>query len=67
MKRSGELVAAGKGDLDYDLYLEHLGEAGYDGPLVMHGLAEEEVEGSLDFLRRKLVEVGVGGIGQARL
>ena len=65
VKGSGELVAAGKGDLDYDLYLEHLGEAGYDGPLVMHGLAEEEVQGSLDFLRRKLVEVG--GIGQTRL
>jgi sugar phosphate isomerase/epimerase len=57
---SGEVVAVGKGDLDYDLYLKHLSEAGYDGPLVMHGLAEEEVEGSLAFLRRKLAEVGIG-------
>jgi sugar phosphate isomerase/epimerase len=55
---SGEVVAVGKGDLDYDLYLEHLKEAGYDGPLVMHGLAEKEVEGSLAFLRRKLAEAG---------
>ena len=47
----------GKGDLDYDLYLKHLNEAGYGGPLVMHGLAEEEVEGSLAFLRRKLAEI----------
>jgi len=57
---SGEVVAVGEGDLDYDLYLKHLNEAGYGGPLVMHGLAEEEVEGSLDFLRRKLAEVGTG-------
>jgi sugar phosphate isomerase/epimerase len=57
---SGEVVAVGKGDLDYDLYLKHLNEAGYGGPLVMHGLAEAEVEGSLAFLRRKLAEAGIG-------
>jgi sugar phosphate isomerase/epimerase len=57
---SGEVVAVGKGDLDYDLYLKHLNEAGYGGPLVMHGLAEEEVESSLAFLRRKLAELGIG-------
>jgi sugar phosphate isomerase/epimerase len=54
VKESGEVVAVGKGDLDFDLYLKHLSEAGYGGPLVMHGLAEEEIEGSLAFLRRKL-------------
>jgi sugar phosphate isomerase/epimerase len=58
VKWSGEVVAAGKGDLDFDLYLKHLSEAGYGGPLVTHGLAEEEVEGSLGFLRRKLAEIG---------
>ena len=57
---SGEVVAVGKGELDYEQYLKHLDEAGYGGPLVMHGLAEEEVEGSLAFLRRKLAEVGIG-------
>jgi sugar phosphate isomerase/epimerase len=57
---SGGVVAVGKGDLDYDLYLKHLKEAGYGGPLVMHGLTEEEVEGSLAFLRRKLADVGTG-------
>ena len=69
VKGSGEVAAVGKGDLDYDLYLEHLNEAGYGGPLVMHGLAEEEVEGSLAFLRRKLAEAGIredqGGTSQA--
>src|SRR5918994_3645157 len=60
IKRSGEVVAAGKGDLDYDLYLRYLSEAGYAGPLVLHGLAEEEVAGSVAFLRRKLAKVGIG-------
>ena len=60
VRASGGFVAVGKGDLDYDLYLEHLVEAGYDGSLVMHGLGEDEVEGSLAFLRRKLAEVGIG-------
>ena len=60
VKRSGEVVAAGKGDLDYDLYLRYLSGTGYAGPLVLHGLAEEEVAGSLAFLRRKLAEAGIG-------
>ena len=58
---SGEVVAVGRGDLDYELYLKHLDEAGYEGPLIMHGLAEEEVEGSLAFLRWKLDEIGTSG------
>ena len=66
VKESGGVVAAGKGDLDYDLYLRSLSEAGYGGPLVMHGLAEEEVGSSLAFLRRKLAEVGVGEAGEVR-
>src|SRR5215203_5254358 len=53
----GEVVAVGKGDLNFDLYLKHLNNAGYGGPLVMHGLAEAEVEGSLAFLRRKLAGI----------
>ncbi|HEX5848319.1 MAG TPA: sugar phosphate isomerase/epimerase [Rubrobacter sp.] len=57
---SGEVVAAGKGDLDYNLYLKHLDEVGYGGPLLMHGLAEDEVQDSLAFLRRKLAEAGTG-------
>jgi sugar phosphate isomerase/epimerase len=60
VNRSGEVVAVGKGELDFDLYIKHLSEAGYDGSLVMHGLAEEEVEGSLAFLRRKLAAAGTG-------
>jgi sugar phosphate isomerase/epimerase len=66
VKESGEVVAAGKGDLNYDLYLKRLNEAGYGGPLVVHGLVEEEVGSSLAFLRRKLAEVGVGRAGEVR-
>ena len=55
---SGGFVPAGKGDLDYDLYLEHLVEAGFDGPLVLHGLGEEEVQGSLSFLQTRLAASG---------
>jgi sugar phosphate isomerase/epimerase len=58
VKISGELVAAGKGDLDYELYLEHLIGAGYEGPLILHGLGEEEVEGSVAFLRERLASKG---------
>lgn len=57
---SGEVVAAGRGDLNYDLYLEHLVEAGYDGPLILHGLGEEEVEGCLAFLETRLAAAGEG-------
>jgi sugar phosphate isomerase/epimerase len=60
VKGSGEVVAAGKGDLDYGLYLKHLNAAGYAGPLVVHGLAEKEVEGSLAFLENKLTALGIG-------
>ena len=62
---SGEVVAAGKGDLDYDLYLRHLVEAGFDGPLILHGLVEEEVADSLAFLRERLVGAASGGAGTA--
>jgi sugar phosphate isomerase/epimerase len=64
VRMSGEVVAVGKGDLDYGLYLKHLSEAGYGGPLLMHGLADEEVEGSLAFLSGKLAEVGIAGPGR---
>ena len=60
VRASGGFVPAGKGDLDYDLYLEHLVEAGFDGPLVLHGLAEEEVKGCLSFLKIRLAALPTG-------
>ena len=46
--------AAGKGLLDYELYLSLLSGAGFDGPLLLHGLTEEEVCQSVRFVRRHL-------------
>jgi hypothetical protein len=40
--------------LDYDHYLGLLKSSGYDGPLVLHGLSEADVPGSVGFLRAKL-------------
>jgi sugar phosphate isomerase/epimerase len=48
------VVAAGTGALDYELYLALLERAGFEGDLVLHGLAEEEVAGSVAFLRAAL-------------
>jgi sugar phosphate isomerase/epimerase len=55
LTRDGEAGhAAGKGMLDYDHYIGWLSKIGYEGPLILHGLAEDDVEGSVAFLRRKL-------------
>lgn len=46
--------AAGHGLLDYDRYVQLLHQVGYDGPLVLHGLKEDEVDGCVAFLRGKI-------------
>lgn len=46
--------AAGTGLLDYDLYVRLLRAAGYDGPLILHSLREEQVPGCVAFLRGRL-------------
>ena len=47
-------VAAGEGVLDFRRYIDLLRQAGYDGPLEMHGLSEEQVPKSRDFLEAML-------------
>lgn len=56
LSRDGEAgqQAAGTGVLDYPRYLALLRAAGYDGPLVLHGLDEAEVESAVAFLRGQL-------------
>lgn len=56
LTRDGEAgqAAAGTGLLDYDLYLGLLQQAGYSSPLILHGLREDEVAGSVAFLRTRL-------------
>jgi sugar phosphate isomerase/epimerase len=51
-------AAAGRGVLDYDRYLAWLRRIGYVGPLILHGLADDEVAGSVAFLRGKLRQAG---------
>jgi sugar phosphate isomerase/epimerase len=46
--------AAGEGILDYDQYVRLLRAAGFNGPLILHGLTEEQVDAALQFLRDKL-------------
>jgi sugar phosphate isomerase/epimerase len=55
VRADGTIVAAGRGDLDYELYLALLGHAGDDIPLILHGLPENEVTDSVAFLRASLV------------
>jgi sugar phosphate isomerase/epimerase len=57
VRDDGTIVAAGRGDLDYGLFVELLRDAGYAGPLILHGLSEDEVPESARFLRGHL---GVG-------
>ncbi|MBI3850360.1 MAG: sugar phosphate isomerase/epimerase [Verrucomicrobia bacterium] len=55
LSRDGEMgnVAAGKGLLDYDLYLSLLDGVGFSGPLILHGMEEKEVPEGVAFLRGK--------------
>lgn len=57
LDRDGEAghLAAGTGLLDYDHYLSLLRAAGFGGALILHSLAESQVEGCLAFLRGKRI------------
>jgi sugar phosphate isomerase/epimerase len=54
VREDGVAVAPGRGGLDYRLYVGLLRAAGYDGPLVMHGLTEAEVPAAARFAREHL-------------
>lgn len=47
-------VAAGQGMLDFHYYIDLLKKAEYQGPLIMHGLSEEQIAGSCEFLKELL-------------
>lgn len=47
-------LAAGRGVLDYRLYLDLLRRSGFAGALILHGLAETEVAACLAFVRAAL-------------
>jgi sugar phosphate isomerase/epimerase len=50
----GTILPAGLGGLDYGLYVALLRDAGYAGPLVLHGLPEERVPASARHVRDHL-------------
>lgn len=53
-------VAAGTGILNYGHYISELRRlAPADVPLILHGLSEEQIPGSVAFIRRRLSEAGV--------
>ena len=54
VRDDGTVVAAGRGGLDYALYARLLRDAGFDGPVVLHGLPEEQVPAAAAFLREHL-------------
>jgi sugar phosphate isomerase/epimerase len=54
VREDGGVVAAGRGRLDWRLYVRLLHEAGYAGALVLHGLPEEQVRGAARFVREQL-------------
>jgi sugar phosphate isomerase/epimerase len=45
-------VAAGRGSLDYALYLSLLRQARFDGPLILHSLREDEAPAAVTFLKK---------------
>ncbi|MFO0888166.1 MAG: sugar phosphate isomerase/epimerase [Isosphaeraceae bacterium] len=47
-------LGPGKGTVDWDHYLNWLHRINYEGPLIIHGLPEEDVADSVQFLRSRL-------------
>lgn len=47
---TGDFTAAGKGVIDFAHFVGCLREAGFDGPLITHGLAAEDAAGVAKFL-----------------
>lgn len=48
----GKPVAAGKGAVDFPKFIGLLRQSGFEGPLVAHGLTEEEVPSVMQFLHQ---------------
>ena len=55
----GGFTTAGRGVLDYRHYLMRLKTAGFNGPIVAHGLTAQEASGVAAFLRTQCAAAGV--------
>jgi sugar phosphate isomerase/epimerase len=53
VRNDGTIVAAGQGELDYQFYLQLIARHNASAPVVLHGLAEDEVSGSVAFVRAR--------------
>lgn len=49
-----KFAAAGEGGLNFEMYIHLLKGCGYQGAVIMHGLTEEQVPHSLEYLKGKL-------------
>ena len=54
-----KFVAAGEGELDFPYYVQLLKENGYTGSIIMHGLSEQQIPTSKQFLERILEDANV--------
>jgi len=59
LRRTGVFCAAGSGDIDWAYYIELLRTIRFTGPLILHGLAESEVDAAVGFLKKKLLSAEV--------
>jgi sugar phosphate isomerase/epimerase len=51
INEQGEFVAAGKGVLNYNIFVHHLRQINYRGAVVLHSLSEAEVSQCVQFLQ----------------
>jgi sugar phosphate isomerase/epimerase len=49
-----EFVAAGKGAVNYGLFVQHIKQTDYKGTLILHSLSESEVSACVEFLKQHL-------------
>jgi sugar phosphate isomerase/epimerase len=66
MAADGTFVAAGRGALDFDLYVRLLRSVNFRGPIILHGLAENEVSASVRSLKDKLAAVNSAPAAKGR-
>ena len=58
--RDGDVHPAGQGIVPWDHFIALLSGVGFAGPLILHGLGEDDVAGAVAFLRRRIDKVAHG-------
>lgn len=65
--RAGREAAAGRGSVDFAHFIGALAGASYGGPIVLHGLAEEEARAAAAHLARSAEAAGIALAGRSGL